>query len=190
VRKSIQNSSGAKGCCSRPSRLVDGYLDKPGFAQLPSFSPLLHVGNQYSPAFGDFNIVLSTVMPKGGDGKDKPELSSHGLFFEDEHGREVAAKARLARRLIVQGAALVRKSVRAGQRTLVHCEWGQNRSGSICCAYAVLYLGWSARAAIAYMRAQNRKQRQYKGQVPMSNRCFNRILAELEKTRRAMQARG
>merc|ERR1712232_1215380 len=65
----------------------------------------------------------------------------------------------------------------------VHCEYGQNRSGSIVCAYAVLHLRWTADAAISYMRERNFADRHYDDQEPMCNPLFCQIIAELERDR-------
>mmetsp|Transcript_98816 Transcript_98816/g.178398 ORF Transcript_98816/g.178398 Transcript_98816/m.178398 type:complete len:220 (+) Transcript_98816:115-774(+) len=164
-------------------KLPNGYEDLPGYACLPRMSPLLCVGNQYGASLSDFDIVISTITPKDRSGRLNSKLSSFALLFEDEHGRESASEATLAQERIVEGAALVATAIKARRHTLVHCEWGQNRSGSICCAFAVLYLQWSAKDAIKYLRAQNHAQRQYVGQSPMSNPCFNRLMLKLEKQR-------
>merc|ERR1712194_675354 len=119
----------------------------------------------------------------GGDSREAPELSTHKILFEDGWGRESASDAVVARNGIVQGAAAVNVAIDAGKKTLVHCEWGQNRSGAICCAYAVLYLRWTAEEAIEHMRVQNKSERNYRGQFPMYNTCFNQILKDLEKER-------
>lgn len=164
-------------------KLPKGSADLPGHAHLPRMSPFLYVGNQYSACLKDFDTVISTVTPYDRDGKPDSSLSSHTLLFEDKHGKESAAAAALAWTRIVEGAALVAKAVSTRQRTLVHCEWGQNRSGSICCAFAVLHLKWSSKDAIKYLREQNLADRHYDGQCPMSNQVFNRMLVKLEKER-------
>lgn len=102
---------------------------------------------------------------------------------DDQHGHESESALAHAKKLILEGAALVRQAVAAQQRTLVHCEWGQNRSGSVCCAFAVLYLGWSAEDAVRYFRDQNLVERHYQGQHPMSNAGFNNLLKEIESQR-------
>ncbi|CAK9017859.1 unnamed protein product [Durusdinium trenchii] len=162
---------------------VCGCDDCPGYAPLPKMNPFLSCGNQYSAAHGNFQHVISTVVPKNADGTPNPQLSTHQILFEDEHGKEVGAAVQKAKQCILQGAQLLRQALGAKQRTLVHCEWGQNRSGSICCAFAVLYLGWSASAAIRYFREQNLVERHYSGQSPMSNSAFNKLLEEIERDR-------
>ncbi|CAK9017861.1 unnamed protein product [Durusdinium trenchii] len=157
---------------------VCGCDDCPGYAPLPKMNPFLSCGNQYSAAHGNFQHVISTVVPKNADGTPNPQLSTHQILFEDEHGKEVGAAVQKAKQCILQGAQLLRQALGAKQRTLVHCEWGQNRSGSICCAFAVLYLGWSASAAIRYFREQNLVERHYSGQSPMSNSAFNKLLED------------
>lgn len=164
-------------------RLPYGCDDTPGFASLPQISPLLYVGNRYSPCCGDFDVVISTVVPVDEAGDPCSELSTHQFFFPDCQGKERASQAERARRRIVAAAAAVADAVRDDKTTLVHCEWGQNRSCAVCCAYAVLYLGWEANAAIAYLRTQNHRERAYIGQSPMRNPTFNKILQELERTR-------
>ncbi|OLP86730.1 Pentatricopeptide repeat-containing protein, chloroplastic [Symbiodinium microadriaticum] len=163
--------------------LPPGCEDVPGYAPLPKMSPFLSCGNQYSAAHGNFAQVISTVTPRNVDGKPNPQLSTHKVFFDDQHGHESESALAHAKKLILEGAALVRQAVAAQQRTLVHCEWGQNRSGSICCAFAVLYLGWSAEDAVRYFRDQNLVERHYQGQHPMSNAGFNNLLKEIESQR-------
>eukprot|EP00933_Yihiella_yeosuensis_P050938 TRINITY_DN48750_c0_g1_i1.p1 TRINITY_DN48750_c0_g1~~TRINITY_DN48750_c0_g1_i1.p1 ORF type:complete len:294 (-),score=44.48 TRINITY_DN48750_c0_g1_i1:122-904(-) len=159
---------------------VEGSQDRPGYAVLPKMNHLLCVGNQYSAACSKFDCVISTVIPKDLDGENAPNLSTHQLMFEDGHGHESANSAAFAREQILQGAALTAKALSEGKRTLVHCEWGQNRSNSICCAYAVLYLKWSAKDAIDYAREQNWTERCYAGQRPMFNEVFNQLIQEFE----------
>lgn len=161
----------------------DGTEDVPGFATLPRFSRLLAVGNRNSAANGDFDVVISTVVPRDQDGEEDASLSTHQILFDDGLGTETKEGIAFAKERILEGAGLVAAAVQAGRRTLVHCEWGQNRSGSICCAYAVLYQGWAAKDAIAYLRKQNRNERQYEGQHPMCNRVFNKLVRELERER-------
>ncbi|CAE7515256.1 unnamed protein product [Symbiodinium pilosum] len=168
---------------SGQEELPPGCEDVPGYAPLPSMSPFLSCGNQYSAAHGNFAQVISTVIPRNKDGKPNPQLSTHQLLFDDQHGRESESALAHAKRLILEGAALVKQAVAAQQRTLVHCEWGQNRSGSICCAFAVLYLGWTAEEAVRYFRDQNLLERRYQGQHPMSNSSFNNLMKEIEGER-------
>mmetsp|Transcript_33599 Transcript_33599/g.96397 ORF Transcript_33599/g.96397 Transcript_33599/m.96397 type:complete len:237 (-) Transcript_33599:136-846(-) len=163
----------------RAAKLRMGCEDTPGYARLPQFDEWLWVGNQYSAAAGSFDAVISTITPLDLQGADAPALTTCGIPFEDMHGAETEDAERFARRSIVRGAAAVARALASGRRTLVHCEWGQNRSGSICCAYAVLYLGWDANKAIAYMRRRNKADRRYEGQFPMSNKCFNGIMRSL-----------
>merc|ERR1712241_1190719 len=68
----------------------------------------------------------------------------------------------------------------------VNCAWGQNRSCSVCCAYAVLYKGWTAQEAIHYVREQNCAQRRFKGQNPLHNRSFNGLIECFERDRDAI----
>lgn len=165
----------------------EGSQDEPGFIALPRFSELLFCGNQRSP-LQSFGTVLSTTVPQDRDGVSHPELSTEMLQMEDRHGTESAEESELAKRYFIRGAGLVAASVRRQRRTLVHCEWGQNRSGSICCAYAVLCGGWSANDAVEYFREQNKAQRHYSGQYPMHNEAFNRLIKLLEDDRAAIVA--
>eukprot|EP00429_Kryptoperidinium_foliaceum_P007452 CAMPEP_0176024588 /NCGR_PEP_ID=MMETSP0120_2-20121206/12017_1 /TAXON_ID=160619 /ORGANISM="Kryptoperidinium foliaceum, Strain CCMP 1326" /LENGTH=207 /DNA_ID=CAMNT_0017357767 /DNA_START=47 /DNA_END=668 /DNA_ORIENTATION=- len=168
-------------CCVDLKSLPYGCDDNPGYASLPHFSPWLFVGNRFAPCFGDFDVVISTVMPVDEGGDRCTELSTYQFMFQDCQGRERASQVERARKRIVAAAAVVAASTDDKKSTLVHCEWGQNRSCTVCCAYAVLYLGWEANAAIAYVRSQNYRERAYLGQSPMCNRAFNKILQELEK---------
>ena len=112
----------------------------PGAAHLPAISPLLYVGNKRAAAerAGGYDVVVSTTVPVDSEGREDAAgaLSTHVLLYEDT---EEASHADTARRQIADGARLVADAVAAGKTVLVHCEWGQNRSCSICCAFAVLY---------------------------------------------------
>lgn len=172
-----------------------GCQDTPGHAHLPAISQLLWVGNEVSAACGTldgpFETVISTVVPRRLSGSKAPELTTHAVMFEDGRGSETSAKKELARERILEGASMVADALSKGRRTLVHCAWGQNRSGTICCAYAVLYAGMSADAAIEYVRKQNRAQRTYRGQVgpgagPMHNAIFNELLRDIEMERTSL----
>jgi len=161
-----------------------GCDDVPGYARLPSWSSLLYVGNQRSAWHGDFETVISATIPKGPDGHQAPSMMTHAILFDDLRGSESRACAAFARSRIIDGAKMVAAALKAGKKTLVHCEWGQNRSCSICCAYAVIFLRWTADAVIHYVRERNLSDRRYKGQTPprgaMCNSCFNEIIYELE----------
>eukprot|EP00931_Biecheleriopsis_adriatica_P077309 TRINITY_DN5089_c0_g1_i1.p1 TRINITY_DN5089_c0_g1~~TRINITY_DN5089_c0_g1_i1.p1 ORF type:complete len:252 (-),score=45.81 TRINITY_DN5089_c0_g1_i1:73-828(-) len=172
-------------CTDEEDDLPGGNEDRPGYAPLPKMSPLLSFGNKYSAGCRSFGTVISTVVPVDRKGKPKPSLSSHTVFFEDD---DSAAKRAVAKQSIIEGATLLKKALNAGQETLVHCEWGQNRSGAICAAFAVLYLRWSADDAIEYVRQQNETERLYYGQNPMSNPVFNEIVKEIECKREELLA--
>ena len=119
----------------------------PGAAHLPAISPLLYVGNKRAAAerAGGYDVVVSTTVPVDAAGREDVAgaLSTHVLLYEDT---EEASHADTARRQIADGARLVADAVAAGKTVLVHCEWGQNRSCSICCAFAVLYADTGAGA--------------------------------------------
>jgi hypothetical protein len=53
---------------------------------------------------------------------------------------------------IAREAAWVIERLQAGQRVLVHCAAGMNRSGTICCATLILLEGLTAEAALARVR--------------------------------------
>jgi len=163
----------------------EGCDDKPGFAHLPAVSRLLFVGNRFSAAFDRFDAVISTCTPVDCRGKGAPKLSTHRLRFNDTMTWQVR---RLARKRFGEGAAVIAKSVAAGKRVLVHCEYGQNRSGAIACSYAVLCRGWTAERAIEYMRKQNLADRSYDSQYPMHNDVFNSLLEEFERDRARLLA--
>jgi len=163
-----------------------GYEDMPGYCHVEQISPLLFVGNARSAACGEFDAVISTVTPLSRNGDPAPELSTSELKFEDQQGAESEKDAAAARQYIIRGAAVLASSIDEGRRTLVHCEWGQNRSGAICCAYAVLFGGWSAADAMEYFRSCNRRDRCYLGQMPMHNQVFNGIIHQLEEYRQGL----
>jgi len=177
---------GNRQCCVDLKELPYGCDDTPGYASLPHISPLLFVGNRFAPCSGDFDVIVSTAMPVDEGGGKCSELSTHQFFFPDCQGKERASQVERARKRIVAAAAAVADGIEHDRSTLVHCEWGQNRSCAVCCAYAVIYLGWEANAAIAYLRTQNHRERSYIGQSPLCNRTFNKIVQELERARSHM----
>ncbi|KAG8465156.1 hypothetical protein KFE25_012519 [Diacronema lutheri] len=166
--------------------LPRGNRDAPGYAPLAAMHPLLYVGNElaasHAPAPGYFQSVVSTVPPLDAQLSRTPSLTTHRVYFLDEMGRESPAGEAYARSCILAGAEAVRAALALGKRTLVHCAYGQNRSTAICIAFAVLYQGWTAEEATAYVVRQNRLHRQYYGQHPCSNATFNRIVKELSDT--------
>lgn len=176
------------------SSLVWGCADVPGYSHLEKISPLLWVGNEVAAAHGDFDAVVSTTTPYDLEGHPAPHLATHQVLFEDARGAETAGAADFAKRCILQGASVVAECIAAGKKTLVHCAWGQNRSCSICCAYAVLHVGLGADDAIAYVRRCNLADRQYKGQRPprggaMHNNVFCDIVRSLQRESQAPRLR-
>jgi hypothetical protein len=165
----------------------DGCDDMPGVSSLPDISDLLFVGNERAAACGQYDVVVSTVTPRDAKGRPNPQLTTHAIMFEDEKGSETADEEQIARRCVLEGAAVVKDAISSGKRTLVHCSWGQNRSGAICCAYAVLHAGWTAQRAIEYVRARNVATRKYNWQDPpygaMHNPLFCKFIRELEGQR-------
>lgn len=158
-----------------------GYADVPGFVEVPHISPLLYIGNQYSAASGEFDEVISACMPLDLDGYPAKQLCNKTVLFDDWEGLESEQAAAAAAHSIVAGAELVNDALDSGKRTLVHCEYGQNRSGAICCAYAVLFKQWTAMEAIDYFRCCNLRDRCYVDQRPMNNDIFNSIIEQLER---------
>ena len=159
-----------------------GNHDLPGWVHLPNISPLLYVGNQRAPQQETFDVVVATVHTP----HTNPRATTHNLHFDDQRGAETNAEVHVAKSRIRQGAKIVHDAVQNQKRVLVHCAWGQNRSCSICCAYAVLYLNWTADRAIQYCREANVAGRSYRGQKPpnggaMHNLVFCTLVAELEK---------
>jgi hypothetical protein len=63
---------------------------------------------------------------------------------EEKHGMDVAE--------ITQEAQWVIERLRAGQRILVHCSAGLNRSATLCCGVLILLEGISAEAALDRVR--------------------------------------
>jgi hypothetical protein len=145
--------------------LPKGHSDLPGVAHLPSISPLLYVGNERAAAFNkhSYDTVISTTTPVSLTGDPDPNLSTHAVLFDDTEDA-ASQTPEAAREHFLEGARLVDAAVKAGKRVLVHCEWGQNRSCAVCCAYAVLFAGWSADDAVAYVRERNLADRLYEGQ--------------------------
>lgn len=159
---------------------IPGHADLPGFVEVPHMSPLLCIGNQYSPASEEFDEVISACMPLDLDGCPAKHLCTKAIPFHDLEGLESKEASSVAAESIVAGARLVNDALEHGKRTLVHCEYGQNRSGAICCAYAVLFKHWTAKDAINYFRCCNLRDRHYLDQRPMNNEVFNSIIEQLE----------
>jgi len=162
-------------------RRPEGYEEMPGFAHLPDISPLLFFGNMRSPACGNFDEVISTCMPADRRGEPAPMLTTFNIPFDDGEGRETDEGVEIATQCIMHAVTVVAEAISAGRRTLVHCEYGQNRSGVICCAYAVLCMGWTAKNAVKYIRERNCADRRYTDQCPMHNRKFIEIVNVLQK---------
>ncbi|KAJ1635095.1 hypothetical protein T492DRAFT_969052 [Pavlovales sp. CCMP2436] len=163
-------------------QLPRGNRDAPGQAPLAAFHPLLHCGNEIAASLaepGFFGAVVSTVPPLDKQLSRAPGLTTKKLYFLDELGRESVANESYARECILAGAQAVGEALADGQRTLVHCSFGQNRSSSICIAYAIIHQGWSFEEATEYVCEQNRAHRQYYAQQPCSNPTFHRILKQL-----------
>lgn len=163
--------------------LPRGSADRPGHAHLAQIHEFLHVGNEIAAAHapdGYFRCVVSTVPPRDRNGRRDERLATHALFFEDGLGRETIAGEGVAKRQIVRGAAVVKAALDNGERTLVHCAYGQNRSTAICIAYAVLHKKWEAGDAAEYICEMIVTQRRYAHPAPCSNPVFLRLVAELE----------
>jgi len=163
--------------------LPPGCHDRPGFVHLPAFSEHLYAGNQVAPACGDFDVVLSTVMPVDLEVKDAPQLTTHAVAIDDFGGQETEEAVQEAARRMVEGASIIANTLQSNQKTLVHCESGENAALAIACAYAVLCNQWPAGEALEYVKMQNLSQRHYNGQNPMSNEVFNGIIQALEQPR-------
>lgn len=165
-----------------------GCSDTPGYCHLPSIHPLLYVGNEISPGIGHFDAVISTVVPRcAKTGRARPELSTAAVHFEDGRGSESYDEAKEAKRCILEGCAHVAEAIAAGKRTLVNCAWGQNRSGAICCAFAVLHAGTPPAEAISYVQARNLAERKYDWQHPpfgaMHNKAFCQIVHQIHDSK-------
>jgi hypothetical protein len=108
----------------------------------------------------------------------------HDLRFDDS---DKPANIKIARRLIIEGARFCHAELDVnsvdGSGVLVHCTWGQNRSGSICVAYAVLWQNWEPTRAINYVKEQVRKRRFHRPN-PMFNKAFNQLLGTFMPNRR------
>jgi len=160
-------------------RMQDADVDSPGYAHLPAVSPLLYVGNGRAAARDKaFAAVISAVVPRDNSGKCAPGLMTHAALFEDFDGCERSQDLVAAMRSIVDGASAVAEALETGKRTLVSCEYGQNQSCAICCAYAVLHLGWAPDDAIGYIRERNFADR---SMGAMFNKVFNDIISKLGK---------
>ena len=62
-------------------------------------------------------------------------------------------------------------------RVLVNCHMGMNRSASIIAAYAVGYIGWPPKHAIAYLRQRNAETRH---RSAITNRVFESIVSSIK----------
>jgi hypothetical protein len=108
----------------------------------------------------------------------------HDLRFEDS---DKPANIKIARKLMIEGARFCHAELDVNSvdssGVLVHCAWGQNRSGSICVAYAILWQNWEPSRAINYVKEQVRKRRFHRPN-PMFNKAFNQLLGTFVPNRR------
>jgi hypothetical protein len=116
---------------AEPRRLFVGGLDCQSDRR-PGVDAVLNLGDEASRwAVGETNFARDRWNPKG----------------EGERGMDPAE--------IVVEAAWVIDRLRAGQRVLVHCSAGFNRSVTICCAVLIVLEGLSAEAALERLRQQH-----------------------------------
>jgi len=161
--------------------VAHGFQDEPGYAALPRIHKDLFVGNRVSAACAEvpFDRVVSTYPCVYRHGADASHLTSVNIPFHDGEGSETEEQKQIAIAMIEEGATRTWEFLNAGHRTLVNCKFGQNRSGAICAAVGILYLGWKPDEVIEYIKEENLSQRSYAGQDPMHNTAFNQLLCEL-----------
>lgn len=173
----------------RPSPMDDGSRDTPGIARLTRFHPALDVGNGVAAAYARdraraYKVVLSTVVPTAASPPHghAPELSTLSFNFNDRCGRETPAAEAVARERIVAAAKALDDALKAvgeGERILVHCSWGQNRSNAICVCWAITYANWEPEEAIAYAKETCCRERSYANPRPLHNQVFVAFLETL-----------
>ena len=84
-----------------------------------------------------------------------PWLPVYGAHPADRHARKgELAEGMAAEELLEEGAAIAER-LRAGQRVLVHCAAGVNRSSTVCCAALIALEGLSAAEALARVRERH-----------------------------------
>ncbi|KAJ8598418.1 hypothetical protein CTAYLR_007658 [Chrysophaeum taylorii] len=169
--------------------VVSGNRDTPGFARLERFHPSLDVGNEVAAAHAasrrrSYAVVLSTVTPRNSSPPyaEDPSLTTLEFKWHDQCGRETPAGEAVAKRKIVEAARALDEAISSlsdGERVLVHCAWGQNRSNAICVAWACLFRKWTPQAAVAYAKAACCDQRRYANPRPLHNDVFVNILMTL-----------
>ena len=95
----------------------------------------------------------------------------------DDHGSLPLTREKL--RVAIQAARQVVDALKAGQKVLVTCHAGLNRSGLVSALALHLFYGWSGAKCIALIRLR-RHSRVRPDLAPLSNRDFVRALLRLE----------
>jgi hypothetical protein len=84
-----------------------------------------------------------------------PWVSTYGMHPEDRFATKGELQDGMTAEELLAEAAWVVDRLRAGQRVLVHCHAGINRSSTVCCAALMLLEGITADAALARVRERH-----------------------------------
>jgi hypothetical protein len=86
---------------------------------------------------------------------ENPWLASCGAHPADRHAEKGELDVGMAPDDLLAEARWVVEALRAGERVLVHCYGGVNRSATVCCAALMLLEGLGAEAALARVRERH-----------------------------------
>jgi hypothetical protein len=164
----------APGLVPRPRRLHQQYAGDPILLHLDGrrFSRRLFLGglDLQSPARPDVHAVLNLTEQPSRWVKDGRAAREDRWSVQGEGSLGMSVEQ------ILEESAWVLERLRAGQRVLVHCQAGMNRSATIVCAVLIRLEGLSAEAALSRVRATHPWSR------PDSHHWLRlRWLAELER---------
>ena len=84
-----------------------------------------------------------------------PWLATYGAHPADRHVCTGELAAGMAPEELLAEATWVAERLRAGERVLVHCAAGVNRSSTVCCATLMLLEGLTADEALARVRERH-----------------------------------
>lgn len=146
---------------------TDGYMDIPLISPVDEGLNLWQGGcKQDVPLNGEFQTIVSLYPWERydrGDGANLYEFrmhdSSDGVLEED----------------LFKASDAVLKALSRGDKVLVHCQAGLNRSGLVT-AFSLMRLGWPAQKAIDHLRNQ-------RSHMVLCNKTFVEQLHDLEHRR-------
>ena len=135
------------------------------YTPLKKIHTSLNIGNDKSCYKYNWNDTLCCI-----NCNSKNDVK-HNYIYKDNYNM----KFNEALKHIINGSFQLNKilSNKQNKKVLVHCRAGINRCATICGAYAILYLNWSADKAINYIRNRNKYERNL---LAITNPVFEKIL--------------